>query len=267
MKSVHRRSLTGACLAFAAALACVTGLSPASSAAPVKITVFAAASLKDALDTIAVKWRAETGNATAISYAASSTLAKQIENGAPADLFISADLDWMDYLQQHNLIDVSTRANLLRNKLVLIAPQDSTAKVEIKPGFPLARLLGSGRLAIGEPSSVPAGKYGKAALTKLGVWDSVAGHIAAAESVRAALVLVARGEAPFGIVYQTDAAVEKSVKIVGVFPPDTHPAITYPMALTKSGNQAAASLEKYLHSKAAAEIFTAQGFVVLDGEK
>jgi molybdate transport system substrate-binding protein len=231
------------------------------------VTVFAAASLKNALDAIAADWRKETGKKVTISYAASPTLAKQIESGAPADLFISADLDWMDYLQQRNLIDPKSRRDLLGNKLVLIAPKDSAVQPTIAPGFPLARLLGGGRLAMADPGSVPAGKYGKAALTKLGVWQDVAGRVAAAENVRAALLLVARGEAPLGIVYQTDAAVEPGVKIVEAFPAETHPAITYPMALTLSARAGAAEFAAHLRRAAAATQFEAQGFTVLDRER
>lgn len=231
------------------------------------VTVFAAASLKNALDAIAGDWRKETGKRVTISYAASPTLAKQIESGAPADLFISADLDWMDYLQQRNLIDPKSRRDLLGNKLVLIATKDSAVQATIAPGLPLARLLGGGRLAMADPGSVPAGKYGKAALTRLGVWQDVVGRVAAAENVRAALLLVARGEAPLGIVYQTDAAAEPGVKIVGTFPPDTHPAITYPMALTLSARAGAAEFAAHLRSAAAAAQFEAQGFTVLDRER
>ena len=231
------------------------------------ILIFAAASLKNALDAIAADWRKETGKPVTISYAASPTLAKQIESGAPADLFISADLDWMDYLQQRNLIDPKSRRDFLGNKLVLIAPKDSAAQTTIAPGFPLAQLLGGGRLAMADPGSVPAGKYGKAALTKLGVWQDVAGRVAAAENVRAALLFVARGEAPLGIVYQSDAAAEPSVKIVGAFPPAAHPAITYPMALTLSARPGAAEFAAHLRSAAAATRFEAQGFTVLDRER
>jgi molybdate transport system substrate-binding protein len=247
-------------------LALVAGGSPATADGG-RIVVFAAASLKNALDAVAAKWRADTGRTVTISYAASPTLAKQIESGAPADLFISADLDWMDYLQQRNLIDPKTRVDLLGNKLVLIAPKDSAVQTTIAPGLPLAQLLGGGHLAMADPASVPAGKYGKAALTKLGVWQSVAGRVAAAENVRAALLLVARGEAPLGIVYQTDAAVEPNVKIIGSFPADTHPPITYPMALTVAAHAGAAEFAAYLRSAAAAKPFEAQGFTVLDRER
>jgi molybdate transport system substrate-binding protein len=248
----------------ACAATAMTGSAPAQTR---PILVFAASSLKNALDAIAADWRKETGKPVTISYAASPTLAKQIENGAPADLFISADLDWMDYLWQRNLIDPKSRRDLLGNKLVLIAPKDSAVQATIAPGFPLARLLGDGRLAMADPGSVPAGKYGKAALAKLGVWQDVAGRIAAAENVRAALLLVARGEAPLGIVYQTDAAAEPDVKIVAAFPADTHPAITYPMALTLSARAGAAEFAAYLRGAAAAAQFEAQGFTVLDRER
>ena len=227
------------------------------------VLVFAAASLKTALDKIAADWRRETGKQATVSYAASSTLAKQIESAAPADLFISADEDWMDYLQQRNLIDPKTRIDLLGNRLVLVAPKDSKVEATIAPGFPLAQLLQDGRLAMADPNSVPAGKYGKAALTKLGVWGSVEQKVASAENVRAALLLVARGEAPLGIVYQTDAAAEAGVRIVAAFPPDTHPPIVYPMALIfSSHNPDAPALGSYLRGAAARAQFEAQGFTV-----
>jgi molybdate transport system substrate-binding protein len=259
---MERRSFLPAIAAIA--ILCGAGITPPAAAQKASVTVFAAASMKDALDGIAAKWRDETGNETRISYAASSALAKQIENGAPAEMFISADLDWMNYLQQRNLINPATRANLLGNKLVLVAPADSKAQVTIAPNFPLAKLLGSGRLAMADPASVPAGKYGKAALTKLGVWDSVAGHVAAAENVRACLLLVSRDEAPFGIVYQTDAAADKGVKIVGTFPADSHLPIIYPMALTRDAGPAAAAFAAYMRTPAAGAILTAQGFTLLD---
>ena len=229
--------------------------------------VFAAASLKTALDAIAEKWRADTAKAATISYAASSTLAKQVDNGAPAELFISADEDWMDYLQRRNLIDPQSRIDLLGNRLVLIAPASTGSSTNIAPGFPLARLLGDGHLAIADPNAVPAGRYAKAALEKLGVWQAVAGRIAAAENVRAALLLVARGEAPLGIVYQTDAAAEPAVRIVATFPPDSHPPIVYPMALTRAAGPEAPGFATYLRTPAARALFEAQGFTVLDPAK
>jgi molybdate transport system substrate-binding protein len=228
------------------------------------VLVFAAASLKTALDAIAVQWHSETGKAATISYAASSTLAKQIDNGAPAELFISADEAWMDYLQERNLTNPKTRIDLLGNRLVLIAPRESAARVTIAPGFALAGLIGDGNLAMADPAAVPAGKYGKAALQKLGVWSTVETRIAAAETVRAALLLVARGEAPLGIVYETDAAAEPRVRIVGTFPPDTHPPIVYPIALTPTAGPDAAAFAAYLTGPAARALFEGQGFTVLD---
>ena len=210
-----------------AALAAATLMAPPAGAQAKDVLVFAAASLKNALDAVDQSWRHESGKHATISYAASSALAKQIEAGAPADIFISADLDWMDYLDRRHLIAAGSRGNLLGNSLVLIAPADAKAgAVAIAEGFPLGKLLNGGKLAMADPKAVPAGRYGKAALTKLGVWDALAGSVAAAENVRAALLLVARGEAPYGIVYKTDAAIEPKVKIVGTFPSGTHPAIT-----------------------------------------
>ncbi len=245
-----------------AAMACALGPAVAQSR---DVLVFAAASLKNALDDVNAPFEKDTGKHANISYAASSTLAKQIENGAPADIFISADLDWMDYLAQHDLIKPSTRKNLLGNELVLVAPKDGAAPVRIATGFPLAKLLAGGKLAMADTSAVPAGKYGKAALEKLGVWASVESQIAQAENVRAALALVARKEAPFGIVYQTDAAAEPAVKIVGVFPEDTHPPIIYPIALTLgSTNPDAASFVVYIESPKAQPVFEKYGFSVLN---
>jgi len=228
------------------------------------VVVFAAASLKNALDDVSAQYQRETGKHTSISLAGSPTLAKQIENGAPADIFISADLDWMDYLAQRNLIKPGTRKNLLGNKLVLIAPKDAPMQVKIQAGFPLAKLLAGGKLAMADTAAVPAGKYGKAALEKLGVWMSVTGNIVQAENVRAALAFVARKEAPLGIVYQTDAAAEPNVKVVGIFPEDTHPPIIYPIALTvRSTNPDAAAFVAYLESPKVRPLFERQGFTVL----
>jgi molybdate transport system substrate-binding protein len=224
------------------------------------VLVFAAASLKEALDANARAYEAKSGDRIVISYAASSALAKQIEAGAPADLFISADLDWMNYLDQRRLIKSGTRQDLLRNRLVLIAPADGKATVNIAPGFPLARILGKGRLAMANPDAVPAGKYGKASLEALGVWKDVQSKVAAAENVRAALVLVSRGETPFGIVYRTDAAADPRVKVVGTFPENTHPPIIYPIAVTASGKPAARALLTWLGQPAARAIFEKHGF-------
>jgi molybdate transport system substrate-binding protein len=250
-------------LLLAAALAWTAGVQSAAAQGK-DVVVFAAASLKNALDDIAGQWQRATGKKAVISYAASNTLIKQIEQGAPADIFISADLDWMAYGQQKNLIKPDSRFNLLGNRLVLIAPKDSTVNANIQRGFELAALLKGGRLAMGNVDAVPAGKYGKAALEKLGVWDSVKDKIAQAESVRAALLFVSRGEAPLGIVYQTDAVADPNVKIVGTFPEDTHPPIIYPVALTKeSTNADAQALLNYLRSPPARAAFERQGFTVL----
>jgi molybdate transport system substrate-binding protein len=248
-----------------AVLAAGAGLPPDALAQDQGLVVFAAASLKDALDAINSDWQKASGKHAAISYAASSALAKQIEAAAPADVFISADLDWMDYLDKKNLIAPGTRHDLLGNSLVLIAPADSSAgNVDIAQGVPLAKLLNGGKLAMADPNAVPAGKYGKAALTKLGVWDSVAGSVASAENVRACLLLVARGEAPYGIVYKTDAAIEPKVKIVGTFPADSIPPIIYPIGrVASSKNPDAAAFIAYLSSADATKQFEHYGFSVL----
>jgi molybdate transport system substrate-binding protein len=250
-------------LLVAAGLASTAGALPAVAQGK-DVVIFAAASLKNALDDIAGQWQRETGKKVVVSYAASNTLIKQIEQSAPADIFISADLDWMDYGQQKDLIKPDSRSNLLGNRLVLIAPKDSSVSANIQPGFDLAALLKGGRLAMGNVDAVPAGKYGKASLEKLGVWDSVKDKIAQAETVRAALLFVSRGEAPLGIVYQTDAAADPGVKIVGTFPENTHPPIIYPVALTKeSANADAQAFLNYLRSPAARAAFERQGFAVL----
>ena len=234
------------------------------AAAAEKVTVFAAASLKNALDAANAAWQKETGNETAVSYAASSALAKQIEAAAPADLFISADLAWMDYVAEKKLIKDDTRSNLLGNRIVLVAPKDNASTVEIKEGFDLAGLVGDGKLAMGAVDSVPAGKYGKAALEKLGVWSAVEGKVAGAESVRAALALVSRGEAPYGIVYETDAAADPGVAVVGTFPEDSHPPIIYPVAiLSEAKSPAAKAYLDFLKSAKATPFFEKQGFTVL----
>jgi molybdate transport system substrate-binding protein len=227
------------------------------------VLVFAAASLKEALDEANAIFLFENGSGVRVSYGASSALAKQIENGAPADVFISADLDWMDYVAERKLIKPDTRAKFLGNRLVLVANADSKILLTIGPSFPLAQALGNNRLAMADPSAVPAGKYGKAALEKLGVWDSVAGKIAPAQDVRAALVLVSRGEAPLGIVYQTDAASDKNVKVVATFPESSHPPIIYPMAiLAGSTNGVAPVYVQYLLSPKAEPFFEKRGFTV-----
>jgi molybdate transport system substrate-binding protein len=230
-----------------------------------KVLVFAAASLKTALDEINAQWQGRTGKRAVVSYAASSALAKQIEQGAPADIFISADLDWMEYLAERKLIRPETRSDLLSNRLVLIAPKGTNLQVEIKPGFPLASLLGQGYLALANTDAVPAGKYSKAALKALGVWDLVKGRIAQAENVRAALLLVSRGEAPLGIVYESDAVSDPSVVEVGILPDATHPRIIYPIALTSgSTSPDAGGFLDELKSPQARTIFEKQGFTMLN---
>jgi molybdate transport system substrate-binding protein len=249
--------------AIAAAIAAVT-MSPAAVAQD-RIVVFAAASMKDSLDSFnAVFSKRATTTNVVVSYAATSALMKQIESGAPADMFASADLEWMDYGAQHKLIKEDTRFNLLGNRLVLIAPKDSKiADVAIGPGFDLARLAGDGRIVTADVRAVPVGKYAKAALEKLGAWTAAEKKFAMVENVRAALTLVARGEAVLGIVYETDAKVEPNVKIVGRFPSDSHPPIIYPVALTATAKPAAAPYLAHLHSAEAKGIFEAYGFTFL----
>lgn len=229
-----------------------------------KVVVFAAASLKNALDAVNAACQADVGEQATISYAASSALARQIENGAPADIFISADLDWMQYLSEKKLIRPDTAVKLLGNRIALVAPADSTQATIIAPNFDLAGLIGDGRLAMGDVKAVPAGKYAKAALEKLGVWAAVEGKVAQAENVRAALKLVSTGEAVAGIVYQTDAHAEPGVKVIGMFPEDTHPPIVYPVAQTEASRDAQApAFLKCLQSAKAKPLFEGQGFTVL----
>jgi molybdate transport system substrate-binding protein len=225
------------------------------------LTVFAAASMKNALDELDAAFTAKTGVKITASYAASSALAKQIEQGAPADVFVSADTDWMDYVIGKKNINEPTRANLLGNSIVLIAPKDSKIEnVTIGSGFDLAKLAGDGRIATGDVKAVPVGKYAKAALEKLGAWQGAEPKFAMADSVRAALTLVARGEAGLGIVYSTDAKVEPGVKVVGTFPADSHPAIIYPVAATTAAKAETAVYFAFLRSTAAKTIFEKYGF-------
>jgi molybdate transport system substrate-binding protein len=228
------------------------------------ITVFAAASMKNALDDINAAFLKATGTKVVTSYAASSALAKQIEQGAPADVFASADLEWMDYSAQKQTIKDATRVNLLGNKLVLVAPKNSKiGEVRIGPGFDLAKVIGDGRITTGEVTSVPVGKYAKGALEKLGLWASVEKKFAMADNVRAALALTARGEAVLGIVYETDAKVEPNVKIVGAFPANSHPPIVYPVAATVNAKPEAAAYLAFLRSSTAKALFEQYGFTFL----
>ena len=254
---LKRRSWLGLALALSFA--------PDIAQAQSTVVVFAAASLKNALDEIATTWSKDTGKpAPRISYAASPALAKQIEQGAPADMFISADLDWMDYVQGKNLIKTESRFNLLGNQIVLIAPKDSKTTTLAITGADLAKALAGGRLSMANVDAVPAGKYGKAALEKLGAWSAMKDSIAQAENVRAALLLVARGEAPLGIVYGTDAASEPNVRIVATFPEGSHPPIVYPAAPTKvSSNADAKAFLDFLRGAKARASFEKQGFTVL----
>jgi molybdate transport system substrate-binding protein len=240
-----------------------SALSPAA-AQDKSLTVFAAASMKNALDDIDAAYTAKTGVKIVASYAASSALAKQIEQGAPADVFVSADTDWMDYAAGKKNVNESTRVNLLGNSIVLIAPKDSKIDdVAIGQGFDLAKLAGDGKIATGDVKAVPVGKYAKAALEKLGAWSAAEPKFAMAESVRAALTLVARGEAALGIVYSTDAKVEPGVKIVGTFPADSHPAIIYPVAATTTAKAEVTDYLAFLRSSTAKTILEKYGFKFL----
>jgi molybdate transport system substrate-binding protein len=234
---------------------------PDTAAAPV---VFAAASMKTALDAAAAAWKADTGKSVSITYASSATLGKQIEQGAPADIFISADLKWMDYLDKAQLIRAGTRRNLFGNKLVLIEPSDADVTLEIAKNFDLAAAAGDGKIAVCMIDSCPAGIYAKEALESLGVFAGVEPKLAQADNVRAALNLVSRGEAKFGIVYATDARADPKVKLVGTFPASSHSPIVYPVALiAASANPDAEFFLAYLTSQAATKIFLEQGFEVL----
>ena len=243
------------------AIATLTLLASAAHAADRVLTVFAAASLTNVLQEVGNAFTAETRIPVRFSFAASSALARQIESGAPADVFVSADQEWMDYLQSRNLIASATRANIVTNELVLIAPADSGLALKVAPGFALAAALGaSGRLATGDPASVPVGKFARAALTALGVWSSVENRIVAADNVRTALNFVARGEAPVGIVYVTDAAVESKVRVLDVFPASSHETISYPAAATRSAGPEAAQFLRFLSGPAAKALFLKAGF-------
>jgi molybdate transport system substrate-binding protein len=252
--STNRRLVLIAALALA--------LPPrAADAQPPAVTVFAAASLTDAMKQASDAYQAKTGVSITLSFGASSTLAHQIDQGAAADVFMSADSDWMEYLEKNGRIANGTRKNLLGNQLVLVASKDARPAPRIAPHFDLAGALGDGKLAMADPASVPAGKYGKEALTALGVWDSVSSKVVQAENVRVALEYVARGEAPFGIVYATDAKIVP-VKVVGVFAENTHAPIVYPVALTRTASPAARDFLAFLSGPQARAIFEKAGFTV-----
>jgi molybdate transport system substrate-binding protein len=244
-------------------IACLFALA-AHTAAARDVTVYAAASLTGALQEVGDGFTAKGGPKIKFSFAASSLLARQIEAGAEADVFVSADSEWMNYLADRNLIQTASRKDVLSNRLVLISAQNNPIRLKIAPNFPLLQALGDGRLAVADPDSVPAGRYAKSALTSLGVWGTVAERLVRAENVRVALTYVARGEAPLGIVYETDAKAEPKVKVVDVFPADSHLPIVYPFALTQSGTSAEAkAFLDYTKSAKAADVFRKYGFSVL----
>lgn len=229
--------------------------------------VLAAASLQDALESVAEQWTGQGYPPPVLSFAATSALARQIESGAPADIFISADEKWMDEVEGKGLIRAGSRADLLGNSLVLVAPANSEVRLAIEPGFPIAAALGTGRLAMADPDAVPAGRYGKEALTNLGVWDAVADKVAPAENVRAALTLVGRGEAPLGVVYATDARADPKVRLVASFPEASHTPIRYPVAvLNAAKHNDAEAFRAYLTSQEAGAIFRRYGFTTLPGK-
>lgn len=260
MEGVSLRRALAALLALGLALFLPAAAAQAQARGPL---VLAAASLQEGLGDAAAAWARQGHAAPVLSFAASSALARQIASGAPADLFLSADEEWMDAVAQRGLVRAGTRVPFLANRLVLVAPLASPVRLTIRPGFPLLRALGEGRLAMADPDSVPAGKYGKAALTQLGVWPAIAARVARAENVRAALALVERGEAPLGIVYATDARASARVRIVATFPPGSHPPITYPLALLKtSSSPEAEGFRRFLLSPAGRAIFARRGFAL-----
>jgi molybdate transport system substrate-binding protein len=265
VRSLFSALLVGAFLAAPASAKDAKPSAMAPAAAQDKtLTVFAAASMKNALDDVDKAYTAKTGAKIVASYAASSALAKQIEQGAPADVFVSADTAWMDYVKDKKAINEPTRVNLLGNSIVLIAPKDSKIdKVTIDQGFDLAKLAGDGKVAVGDVKAVPAGKYAKAALEKLGAWTAAEPKMAMAENVRAALALVARNEAVLGIVYSTDAKIEPGVKIVGTFPATSHPPIIYPVAATSTAHKGTDDYLAFLRSSEAKAIFEKYGFSFL----
>jgi molybdate transport system substrate-binding protein len=246
---------------FLASLVLVLAIPTRAADAPSSsLVVFGAASLTNVLQDIGADYSRDTGQQTQLSFAASSALARQIEAGTRADVFVSADEDWMDYLATRKLIEPKSRHDIVMNRLVLIAPVQSSIELKIAPHFALAAALGKDKLATGDPGSVPLGRYARAALTNLGVWSEVANHIVPAEDARSALAFVARGETPLGIVYETDALVEKHVRIIDTFPEDSHLPITYPVALIATAKPGAGRFVAYLKSPAARAVFARYGF-------
>jgi len=256
-RATIRALLVGLCLTLCG-LGAAGGAQAAEEAQP--ILVFDAASLTEVVEDLGRSFTGSSHVPVRSSPAASSALAKQIEAGAPADVFFSADLEWMNYLDQRKLLRAGSRHDVVRNRLVLIAPADSKVSVKITPGFALLKALGDGKLATGDPDSVPVGQYAHAALEKLGVWNGAAPRIVRAENVRSALAFVARGEAPLGIVYRTDALADARVRIVDEFPEDSHPPIVYPIALTTRAGPAAQRFLDFVTSDAATPIFRKYGF-------
>jgi molybdate transport system substrate-binding protein len=249
---------------FVALAALFIGCGGALADAPRGITVYAAASLTDSVRQLGADFTRETGTPVKFSFAASSALARQIEAGAPADAFLSADTDWMDYLAARNLVQTATRRNILGNRLVLIAPAESKLALKIEPHFAIRAALGAERLATGDPGSVPVGRYAHDALVSLGVWEQVADRLVRAENVRSALMFVARGEVPLGIVYETDAKLDPRVRIIDAFPASSHAPIVYPAALTRDGAPDAKRFLDYLRGAHARQVFGSFGFTVLD---
>jgi molybdate transport system substrate-binding protein len=263
MRAVDSR-LTRILAAAAALFAMGSPSAPAADSPGASLTVFAAASLTNVMQEVGAAYVEAGGMAPRFSFAASSVLARQIEAGARADVFFPADQEWMDYLASRGLIRNETRRDVLGNRLVLIAPAGSTTELRIAHGFPLASVLGEdGRLATGDPDFVPVGKYARSALTTLGVWGDVADRLVRAENVRVALAYVARGEAPLGIVYATDARAEPKVRVVDDFPADTHLPITYPVAATKIAGARAMAFISFILSERATALFRLSGFVPL----
>jgi len=252
----------GLLLACVLALACVAPARADDVKKP-ELLVFAAASLTNVLGEQASAWEKTSGVRVKLSFAASSVLARQIEAGSNADVFISADQEWMDYLQSRNLLDQASRVNLVGNRLVLIAPADSKIELKIARGFALADALAGGRLATGDPDTVPVGRYARSALTSLGVWDQVADRMVRADNVRSAMVFVSRGEVPLGIVYATDAAVDPKVRIVDTFPENTHAPITYPAAATRGAKADGKAFVLFLKSESARVAWRKFGFLEL----
>jgi molybdate transport system substrate-binding protein len=262
MTAERRRMPVQRCLAgLVAMLFCA--LATAAASAPRPVTVFAATSLTDALEQLGDDFTRSTGVKVRFSFAASSVLARQIEAGAGADMFFSADQAWMDYLQQRGRIREATRRNLVGNRLVLIAPADTTLQLKIAPGFALLSALGGGRLATGDPDSVPVGRYAKSALTSLGVWQDMEDRLVRAEDARHALMFVARGEVPLGIVYASDARIDRNVRVVDVFPAGSHRPISYPVALTRGASAEAARFLDFVQGPAGRAAFEQRGFEVL----